>query len=142
VLAEDTFNLYGIRESVPHYKEGMSLVRDFAAGELRRSRDGVHLHCRRFVPLLLPDSDPEPDAWNGEYFEAAKNVYGLIHARFIITEKGMQLMASGNCAVSCVFRLVSLRLIAYLGEDLRGELVWLLSPDTVRHAPAAACWIV
>lgn len=31
--AEDSFNLYGIRDSVPHYKEGMSLVRDFAAGE-------------------------------------------------------------------------------------------------------------
>jgi Casein kinase II regulatory subunit len=55
----------------------------------------VFFECKSpvFGGCRYPDSDPEPDAWNGEYFEAAKNVYGLIHARFIITEKGMQLMA-------------------------------------------------
>lgn len=66
---EDTFNLYGIREVIPHYKEAMQLILDVAS-----------------------DSDPEPEEWTGSYFNSAKDLFGLIHARFIITEKGMNMM--------------------------------------------------
>lgn len=65
---EDTFNLYGLRSI-------------FA----RNFRD-----CHDIILGPAPRSDAEGEGHH--LFALARNLYGLIHARFIVTLRGVQLM--------------------------------------------------
>jgi hypothetical protein len=82
---EDSFNLYGLRNAVQNYKECLDIILDYA-----------------------PESDPEPEEWSGPLAKHARDLYGLIHARFIITQRGQQLMV--RC-VSCIVYALCLLLI-------------------------------
>jgi casein kinase II subunit beta len=62
---DDVFNLYGIR----------SVIEDF-----------------RDVQDLILGDPPDGDGTKHELFEEAKNFYGLVHARFIVTMRGISLM--------------------------------------------------
>lgn len=93
--------MYGIREVVKHYKEALNLILDVATGTgaaralVCRPVSGHPTRLPRGAPRVgapRADSDPEPDEWTGPYFSAAKDLYGLVHSRFIITDKGMQQM--------------------------------------------------
>lgn len=64
--AEDAFNLYGLRGIIPHFRDCLDMVLDCGS-----------------------DSDPEPAEWSGRLYKHARDLYGLIHARFILTGKGM-----------------------------------------------------
>jgi hypothetical protein len=73
---EDNFNLYGLRSVVPNYRECIDMILDFHS-----------------------NSEEEPDDWSGELLTSARDLYGLIHARFILTTRGLQLMV--RCACAC-----------------------------------------
>ena len=79
--SEDSFNLYGLRTAVTNYKECLDLILDYA-----------------------PESDPEPEEWSGPLAKQARDLYGLIHARFIITQRGQQLMVRPRTPLdACAF---------------------------------------
>ena len=62
---EDVFNLYGNR----------SIIEDF-----------------RDVQELILGDVPDGDGTKNELFEQARNFYGLVHARFIVTMRGISVM--------------------------------------------------
>ena len=66
----DSFNLYGLRAIIPKYDEALE--------------------------LLLSDEPPEEDMLDDEAFidsyRGALDLYGLIHARFVLTTRGQQLV--------------------------------------------------
>ncbi len=66
---EDDFNLTGLSILVPFYREALDMILDF-------------------------DPDPPIKLANMAYVEhSAELLYGLIHARFILTKPGLQIMA-------------------------------------------------
>lgn len=66
---EDEFNLTGLSSMVPHYKEALELILDL---------DPEVPPKLPFIPLIE---------------QSAESLYGLIHARFILTRQGLQDMA-------------------------------------------------
>ncbi|KAJ3071262.1 casein kinase 2 regulatory subunit [Podochytrium sp. JEL0797] len=65
----DRFNLTGISSEVPHYQDAFALMTD--------NLDADH------------DLDTLPDNMRMEIETSARHLYGLIHARFIITTRGL-----------------------------------------------------
>lgn len=61
---EDQFNLYGLRTTVAHYRDSLECILSSAPDE--HDSDLIHVHAR--------------------------DLYGLIHARYIVTSKGLQSM--------------------------------------------------
>lgn len=60
---EDDFNLTGLSQTIPHYREALDVILDVESAE------------------------------NALVAHSAEVLYGLIHARFIITKQGLHLMA-------------------------------------------------
>jgi len=67
---KDTFNLYGLKERIPRFNEAMKMI---------LSSDS-------------PDSEDLNDQSFLEVYQSAMDLYGLIHARYIISPRGLTMM--------------------------------------------------
>ena len=66
----DSFNLFGLKALIPRYDEALEMI-------------------------LSPDTPESEDLKNQNFldlYQLSMDLYGLIHARFILTQKGLQMM--------------------------------------------------
>ena len=66
---EDNFNLYGLRNEIPHFRSCLNVILDIADHSM----------------------DPKTEASLDQH---VMDLYGLIHARYILTKRGMDRMVS------------------------------------------------
>ena len=65
----DTFNFYGLRQKVSNFKQALDLIRG---------------------PYIPPEK--RPSTWVSDIDDYGICLYGLLHARYILTEKGLEKM--------------------------------------------------
>lgn len=68
-FVDDDFNLTGLGQMVPHYKQALELISDLEPSEPVKAPN---------IPLIE---------------QSAELLYGLIHARFVLSRPGLQIMA-------------------------------------------------
>ena len=98
----DSFNLYGLKDIIPRYYEALEMI----------------------LSSETPESEDMPIVKYIELFQSAMDLYSLIHARFILTSKGLQMMKdkySKNVFWVCPRILCNRQSVLPIGkyEDLR-----------------------
>ncbi|GMM57779.1 casein kinase 2 regulatory subunit [Maudiozyma humilis] len=88
MFIEDDFNMTSLAQEVPHYRKALDLILDLeevsgdeASGEM--DVDGASNGASGKPPIVS----------RSIIEHAAEQLYGLIHARFILTKQGLQAMA-------------------------------------------------
>mmetsp|Transcript_34042 Transcript_34042/g.78490 ORF Transcript_34042/g.78490 Transcript_34042/m.78490 type:complete len:220 (+) Transcript_34042:471-1130(+) len=108
---EDGFNLYGLRACVSNFSDCLDLILD----------------------RIGPD-----DSDDSHLTQNACTLYGLIHARYIITAHGLDAMYNKVRACFCRFFPLFPMLLMLLSLPVRWEGVWDMSVGTMRRPTRAA----
>lgn len=73
----DAFNLYGLKSKLENFDKAMEMV----------------------LGVELPDEEDLMESEIMDLYRDATDLYGLIHARFILSPKGLQQMVSINSVI-------------------------------------------
>lgn len=95
---QDKFNLTGLNEQVPHYRQALDMILDLEPGETIKEvamwnqiKQGQWFSC--LICFSLTDEELEDNPNQSDLIEqAAEMLYGLIHARYILTNRGIAQM--------------------------------------------------
>lgn len=97
---QDKFNLTGLNEQVPHYRQALDMILDLEPGEniqevavpvWNEIKTSQRFNCLN--PFHLTDEELEDNPNQSDLIEqAAEMLYGLIHARYILTNRGIAQM--------------------------------------------------
>lgn len=85
---EDDFNMTSLSQEVPHYRKALDLILDLEAMTDEEDEEEDHDMGTQ------NGNDAKPQLVNRSIAEhSAEQLYGLIHARYILTKPGLQAMA-------------------------------------------------
>ncbi|CCK70076.1 casein kinase 2 regulatory subunit CKB1 KNAG_0D03300 [Huiozyma naganishii CBS 8797] len=79
---EDDFNMTSLPQEVPHYRKALDLILDL---ETMSEDEGS--------PTAADSIETDDPASRSIIEHSAEQLYGLVHARFILTKQGLQAMA-------------------------------------------------
>jgi hypothetical protein len=133
---EDSFNLFGLKQFVPNeFTKALTTIVD---------RQGNILAV--YVNLKLPApnqcaycADPDEEE-STEVAQSACLLYGLIHARFIITTNGLQAMvrSSRRSLFIAVLTIALFLNILSTAKEIPRKRVWRVSTDILQRPSGAA----
>lgn len=96
---EDDFNLTSLAQAVPHYRQALDLILDLAPGSdedgdaVATTASGSGSNPNAIVTSTAGSDTTSALVGHSLIEHAAEQLYGLIHARFILTKPGLQAMA-------------------------------------------------
>lgn len=82
--------MYGLRSLVPRFRECLEMILSCGERTLVVSRKAGSL--RGLMAPANRCAGVDRDSWRGDLFEPCRDLYGLIHARYIVTGRGLEQM--------------------------------------------------
>jgi len=138
----DKFNMTGLNAEVPYYQQALDLICDSLGMSCARVPAGFRGRGATVLnPLNLPIHTITEEELEGdvkqEVEKSAEHLYGLIHARYILTNRGLQKMV---CLSSFFF------ILFYSNKSSRGAAgkvqsrrLWALPPRALQQPTRASC---
>ena len=139
---QDDFNLTGLNSQVPYYEYALDTILDVESTEAARFSKDQQARAM-FAPSLQYRLSTEHGSLHQEAVEsAAELLYGLIHARYIITPRGLSMMQEKvSSPPPCSQVHCSLAQRELTGVSAVNELpLWPLSAGLLPRSADASCW--
>jgi casein kinase II subunit beta len=90
---QDKFNLTGLNEQVPYYRHALDMILDLEPGKSETELINYPFSGKRthFI-FILAEEEIENENLSDQIEQGAELLYGLIHARYILTNRGIAQM--------------------------------------------------
>jgi hypothetical protein len=130
---QDDFNLTGLGAMVPYYDYALDMILDVDVPLGTSSISGRFVHILTFLSVYAC-SDTLSEEQQDLVESAAESLYGLIHARYILTTRGMSKMVS-----HVVFICVSvLNFTIFAAREIFERGIWEMPQSVMSGTTTAA----
>jgi casein kinase II subunit beta len=90
---QDKFNLTGLNEQVPYYRHALDMILDLEPGKITWTMHDWKSNNLFFFLFFIPkEEEIENENLSDQIEQGAELLYGLIHARYILTNRGIAQM--------------------------------------------------